>query len=160
MNNEYINYPDNAMVWVYNADRFLTADDKQHITTKVQDFIDNWDSHGSLVKGTFTILHDAFLVIFADDQGDPLCGRAQSASVNLVKELEKDLNIKFLDRMRQSFQENNEVKLVKLAELKTLYKDGKINDETLVFDNTVINKKDFDSRWKVALKDSWHKRFV
>ncbi len=160
MHNDYINYPDNSMVWVYNADRFFTENDKEQITSIVTDFISTWDSHGNLVKGTFTILHDAFLVIFADDQGMPLCGRAQSASVAMVKEIEQTINIKLLDRMRQSYQEGDQIKLVRIAELKKLYEDGKINDDTTVFDNTVINKKDFDSRWQVALKDSWHKRFV
>lgn len=160
MNNEYMQYPDDAMVWVYQADRFFNEEEKQILNDKITEFISQWDSHGSLVKGTYTIKHDSFIVIFADGQGMPLCGRAQTASVNLIKELEKDLNIHLMDRMRQSYKEGDQVKLVKLADLKKLYQDGIINENTLVFDNTVINKKDFDTRWEVSLKDSWHKRFV
>lgn len=160
MNNDYIQYPGTSMVWVYQSERTFTENEKQHIQNRISEFVNNWDSHGSLVKGTFNIFHDAFIVIFADDQGYPLCGRAQTASVTLIKELEQELGIKLLDRMNQSFMDENGVKLVKLSELKSLYKAGQINDETLVFDNTVINKNDFDNRWKVALKDAWHKRFV
>lgn len=160
MNNEYTNYPNDAMAWVYQADRFFTEEEKQVIKTRISEFINQWDSHGSLVKGTFTLKHDAFIVIFADGEGHPLCGRAQTASITLIKELEKELNIKLMDRMIQSYKDNDQVKLIKLAELKKLYQEGIINDETVVFDNTVINKKDFDSRWETPLKDSWHKRFV
>ncbi|QCX54069.1 ABC transporter ATPase [Elizabethkingia sp. JS20170427COW] len=160
MNNEYINYPDDAMTWVYQSERFFSPEEKEIISQRITDFISQWDSHGSLVKGTFTIKHDAFIVIFADGEGSPLCGRAQSASVTLIKELEKELNLQLMDRMRQSYKDGDQVKLIKLAELKKLYQEGTINDETVVFDNTVINKKDFDSRWETPLKDSWHKRFV
>ena len=105
MNNEYIQYPDDAMVWVYQADRFFREEEKEFINQKISDFLSQWDSHGSLVKGTFTLKHDAFLVIFADGEGHALCGRAQTASVNMVKELEKDVGVKLMDRMCQSYRD-------------------------------------------------------
>jgi hypothetical protein len=160
MNNEYIQYPDDAMVWVYQADRFFREEEKEFINQKISDFLSQWDSHGSLVKGTFTLKHDAFLVIFADGEGHALCGRAQTASVNMVKELEKDLGVKLMDRMCQSYRDGEKVELIKISDLKNLFTEGVIHHETIVFDNTVIHKKDFDTKWETPLKDSWHKRFV
>ena len=71
MNNDYINYPDDAMTWVYQSERFFSPEEKEIITQRITDFISQWDSHGSLVKGTFTIKHDAFIVIFADGERVP-----------------------------------------------------------------------------------------
>jgi hypothetical protein len=40
------------------------------------------------------------------------------------------------------------------------YAEGKIDDETLVFDTLVNNKKDLEEHWLKPLKDSWHRRMV
>lgn len=77
MNNYYIQYPDNAKVWIYQSDRHFNEDEKKHIQISIDDFIDTWESHGNMVKGTFTILYDAFIVLFVDEQGDTMCGRTR-----------------------------------------------------------------------------------
>jgi len=113
-----------------------------------------------MVKGTFTILYDAFVVLFVDEQGDTMCGRAQDASVKLMKELEQELELSLLDRMNQSYKEDEKAVLVKLNDFETLYNDNKINDETIVFNNTITTKKEFDTTWELPLKNSWHKQLV
>lgn len=160
MNNDYIQYPDNAKVWVYQSNRHFNEDEKQHIQIRLDDFIDGWESHGNMVKATFTILFDAFIVLFADEQGDRLCGRAQDASVQLMKELEQELELSLLDRMNQSYKEDEKAILVKLSDFETLYNDHKINDDTIVFNNTVTTKKEFKNQWELPLKNIWHKQLV
>lgn len=160
MNKEYKQYPDESMVWVYQSNRFLKEEEKQHIENKVKSFIAQWESHGSLVKGTYTLLHDAFVVIFADGEGQMLCGRAQSASVALMKELENELQIPFVDRMNLSYKVGEQIHFINFNDLKNLYNNGVIQDDSLVFDNTIITKKDFDNKWLCALENSWHKRYV
>lgn len=160
MNNDFNNYPEDSMVWVYQSDHFFTASEKEAIQNKVSNFLQKWDSHGHPVKGSYAIIEDAFIVIAADGQGTQLCGRAQSASIFMITELEQELGIKLLDRTNQTYKSNGTIKFVALNDFKSLYQQGAINEDTLVFDNTVINKKDFDNKWQVALKDSWHKRFV
>lgn len=160
MNNDYIQYPDNAKVWIYQSDRHFNEDEKKHIQIRIDDFIDTWESHGNMVKGTFTILYDAFVVLFVDEQGDTMCGRAQDASVKLMKELEQELELSLLDRMNQSYKEGEKAVLVKLNDFETLYNDNKINDETIVFNNTITTKKEFDTTWELPLKNSWHKQLV
>ena len=62
--------------------------------------------------------------------------------------------------MCQSYRDGEKVELIKISDLKNLFTEGVIHHETIVFDNTVIHKKDFDTKWETPLKDSWHKRFV
>ncbi|MBW6482630.1 MAG: ABC transporter ATPase [Vicingaceae bacterium] len=160
MNNNYIQYPDNAKVWIYQSDIHFDEDAKKHIQISIDDFIATWESHGKMVKGTFTILYDAFIVLFVDEQGDRMCGTAQDNSVKLMKRLEQELEVTLLDRMNQSYKEGGKAVLVKLNDFETLYNDNKINDETIVFNNTITTKKEFETTWEVPLKDSWHKQLV
>jgi hypothetical protein len=158
--NNYIQYPDNAKVWIYQSDTHFNEDEKKHIQISIDDFIATWESHGKMVKGTFTILYDAFIVLFVDEQGDRMCGTAQDNSVKLMKRLEQELEVTLLDRMNQSYKEGEKAVLVKLNDFETLYNDNTINDETIVFNNTITTKKEFDTTWEVPLKDSWHKQLV
>lgn len=160
MNNDYIQYPDNAKVWIYQSNTHFDDDAKKHIQITIDDFIATWESHGNMVKGTFTILYDAFIVLFVDEQGDRMCGTAQDNSVKLMKRLEQELEVTLLDRMNQSYKESEKAVLVKLNDFETLYNDNTINDETIVFNNTITIKKEFDTTWEVPLKDSWHKQLV
>lgn len=160
MNNDYINYPENTKVWIYQSERHFNEDEKKHVQIRLDDFMADWQSHGNLVKGTFTLVYDAFIVLFVDDEGDPLCGRAQDASVKLIKELEQELELSILDRMNQSYKKGEKAVLVKLNDFETLYNDNKINDDTIVFNNTITTKKEFDTTWEVPLKNSWHKQLV
>lgn len=160
MQNNYINFPDNAKVWIYQSNKYFDEDEKKHIQIRIDEFLDTWESHGKMVKGTFTILYDAFIILFVDEQGDTMCGRAQDASVKLMKELEQELELSLLDRMNQAYKQDEKAIIVKLNHFETLFNDNKINDETIVFNNTITTKKEFDTQWEVPLKNSWHKQLV
>ena len=37
---------------------------------------------------------------------------------------------------------------------------NKVNENTIVFNNLVQNKQDFEQNWRVELKNSWHKNLL
>jgi len=41
-----------------------------------------------------------------------------------------------------------------------LIKMGKVNAETLVYNNLVTVKKELDTHWEIPLKNSWQKRYL
>ena len=43
---------------------------------------------------------------------------------------------------------------------KQFAKENKITSETIVFNNMVQTKQDFETDWEVPAKESWHKRFL
>ena len=157
---EYQSYPDNAKVWVYQSDRHLDKDEENYLRVKLDDFVSEWESHGNLLKGTFDIFHNLFVVFFVDEQGDTMCGRAQDASVNMMKQLEQELELTFLDRMVQSYQKGDQAEVLKVNDFATLLADKEIDENTIVYNNMVTTKIDFDTKWEVPLKDSWHKQFL
>jgi len=157
---EYKEFPDNSKVWVYQSNQFFEADEVDYISVKIDDFIDSWESHGNLVKATFEIVYDLFVVIFVDEQGDRMCGTAQDNSIKLIKELEQELEISLMDRMVQAYQKDDKVNIVKLSDFSKLIEDKEIDENTLVYNNTITTKYDFDNNWEVPLKESWHAQLV
>jgi len=62
--------------------------------------------------------------------------------------------------MTFTYKDGETVKAAPRMEFAALYKSGEINNETLVFDNLVKTKGDFDKHWVKPLGESWHKRMV
>ena len=157
---EYINYPDNAKVWVYQSSKYLDEDDINYLKVQLDDFVSSWESHGSLLKATFEIVYDLFVVIFVDEEGDRMCGTAQDNSIRLMKKLGEELEVDFLDRMVQAYKNGDKVEIVKMSDFEKLLEEKTIDENTTVFNNMIVTKGDFDKKWEVSLKDSWHKQFL
>ena len=153
-------YPDNAKTWIYQSSRFLDADEISYIKVVLDEFISTWESHGSMLTAAYEVFDNLFIVLFVDEQGDTMCGRAQDASVKVMKELEAQLETTLLDRMVQAYKKDDKVVPTTLAEFSKLIEDKEIDENTIVFNHTVTNKKDFDEKWEVPLKDSWHKQLL
>lgn len=149
-----------SRVWIFQADRELTNDENNAISNDLLQFVENWLSHGSLLKAHYKLLHNRFIVFFADEDGDNMCGRAIDASVRFVKELEKKYAISLLDRSRVAYLVDGKVEACTLDELGQRIEDGEITPKTEVFNNLVSTKEEFDSSWTVPLAKSWHRSYI
>ena len=82
------------------------------------------------------------------------------SSVRFVQPLEKELQLDLMNKMNITFKDNETINLVKLSDFQQFAKDKKISLETIVFNNMVNTKEDFENNWEVPAKQSWHKRFL
>jgi hypothetical protein len=80
--------------------------------------------------------------------------------VRFVQLLEKELHLDLMDKMNITFKEGEDINLVKLPDFQRFAKERKITQETIVFNNMVNTKEDFENNWEIPAKQSWHKRFL
>ena len=73
--------------------------------------------------------------------------------------LEKDFNVDLMNKMNTAFKVGENINIISLANFQNFVKVGKISEETIVFNNMIQSKVDFDSNWEVSASQSWHKRF-
>ena len=157
---QYKNLPNNSRVWIYQSDREFSIEEIEHISAKALLFIDQWTRHGDDLKGSFTIKYNQFLVLAVDEGFNNVSGCSIDSSVRFVQELEKELQLDLMNKMNVSFKDNDNINIVKLADFQQYAKDKKINSETIVFNNMVNTKEDFETKWEVPANQSWHKRFL
>ncbi|RBW61296.1 ABC transporter ATPase [Tenacibaculum sp. E3R01] len=157
---EYKNLPDHSRVWIYQADREFTQEEIELISAKALLFIDNWTRHGDDLKGSFTIKYSQFLVLAVDEGFNNVSGCSIDSSVHFVQEIEKELNIDLMDKMNISFKDGENINIVKLSDFKKFVDDKKITSNTIVFNNMINTKEDFETKWEVPANESWHKRFL
>lgn len=156
----YNELPNNARIWVYQANRTLNQEEIEIISAKAILFIDQWTRHGDDLKGSFTIKYNQFLIIAIDESFNNASGCSIDASVRFIKSLEQELEIDLMDKMNVSFRDGENINIVKLADFQEFAKAKKITSETIVFNNMVNTKEDFENKWEIAAQESWHNRFL
>ena len=92
-------FPENSQVWIYSSTRFFTNEEEVFITTNLDQFISQWATHGTDLFANATILHHSFIVIVADENKVKSSGCSIDSSVRFIKDLGKELNIDFFNRM-------------------------------------------------------------
>ncbi len=157
---EYKNLPESSRVWIYQSSREFTNKEIDFIVIKAEDFINQWTRHGDDLKGSFIIKYNQFLVLAVDESFNNVSGCSIDSSVRFIQELEKELQLDLMNKMNVTFKDNDTVNLVKLSDFQRFAKERKISQETIVFNNMVNTKEDFEKKWEVPAKESWHKRFL
>lgn len=155
----YKEMPPDSRVWIYQSTRGLSQKEIEEINIKGQDFIEQWTAHGKLLKASFEIFYDRFLIFFVDEKQAIASGCSIDKSVNFVKEIEKKFNLNLFDRMAVAYKKGNEIISCRLNEFEKLLQKGIVNENTIVFNNLVQSKAEFDKSWEVPVKESWHKRY-
>ncbi len=155
-----IAFPPFTRLWIYQSNQPFEEKDIPELKQQLQRFAQEWISHNRQLRAHGDVLHNRFVVLMVDESQAGASGCSIDKSVYFLKNLQAEYGVDLFDRMRFSYLDGEEVKTVSREEFAILYAEGKINNETLVFDTLVNNKGDFDKAFIKPLKDSWHKRMV
>ncbi len=146
--------PDDAKIWIYQAGRELTSDEQQLILSMGKVFMGQWGAHGQPLTASIDVVKGYFVVISVDGSLQLPSGCSIDESVAFMRRLGEQLKINFFDRTKVPLWINSSVQVVPMMEIKQNIKDGKVHQETQLF-NTLIQKKGGLSNWIVPLKNSW-----
>jgi len=153
---ELIALDNSSKVWIYQADREFSYDELDDIRELLFPFVDEWSSHGTNVPAYANVFHRRFLCFFADEsQMSGVSGCSIDSSVAFVRKIGEKFNVNFFDRLQYAYMEDEDIKIVHHNDLKEAVVTGKINQETLFFDNLVSTKEKFLKHWLSPLQDSW-----
>ena len=150
-----------SRVWIYQSSRFFTEAEELEITVKLSDFVTTWTAHNQLLQASAKIYHRLFIVLTVDESQAGASGCSIDKSVHFLQALEVKYNLQLFNRLLFAYvAENKAIKIVTKRELSQLYSSKIIDDTTLVFDNLVATKSDFDQFWLRSLGESWHRTMV
>jgi hypothetical protein len=77
-----------------------------------------------------------------------------------MKMLEQEFNLQLFDRMQVAYRKEQAIEVCSLKEFEKLAAAGVVTSSTVVFNNMITTKADFDSSWEVPLLESWQKRVL
>ncbi|MBI9042724.1 ABC transporter ATPase [Lutibacter sp.] len=149
-----------ARIWIYQSNREFSTNEMEIINAKVESFLHNWVRHGEDLKASYLMKYNQFIVLAVDEDFNNVSGCSIDASVNLMKQFEKQFSLDLTNKLNISFKDNDNINVVPLADFQKFIKEEKITSKTVVFNNMVATKGDFNSKWEVEAKESWHNRFL
>lgn len=151
--------PETSKVWIYQSNRKLASEEQEMITTKLTDFISNWEAHGNPLQASFLIKYDRFIIIAVDQTHQAATGCSIDASVKLIQEIEATLKIDLLDKMNVTFRVGEHIAHKTLIDFKKMAKEKAVTANTIVFNNLVNTLGEWHENWEVPASESWHNRF-
>ncbi|MFT6167640.1 MAG: hypothetical protein ACJAV5_000445 [Vicingaceae bacterium] len=156
----YQELADYSRVWIYQANRRLTDAEANEIKAHGDKFIEKWAAHGSNLQAAFEVLYNQFIVLFADESQVKASGCSIDSSVRFIKEIEKHYQLDLFDRLNLTYKDGANIKMMPMADFQNSLEKGELSEETIVFNNLIETKGEFDSKWEVAVKDSWHSNLI
>lgn len=150
-------FADDSRVWIYQSSRLFFISEALEMETMLNDFVKQWNSHGTPVKGFANIFFGRFIVFMADENATGVSGCSTDSSVRLIKEIEKKYNVNMFDRLMLCFYIKEKIEQLPVSQLDYAIENKFITGETLYFDNTVLTKKTLEDSWVTPVKNTWLK---
>ncbi|MBL7923291.1 MAG: hypothetical protein JNL88_03745 [Bacteroidia bacterium] len=152
--------PEEARVWVFQSDRFLTTAEESGLSRATGAFLESWTAHAADLKSAFRIIDHVFLVIAVDERNTGASGCSLDKLHQFVKQAGSQLNIDFLNRLRVTYLRGDDaLNSVSLTELETLMSHGEVMAETKVYDVTVQTVAELKTSFVRELKNTWLNRY-
>ncbi|AUC85990.1 ABC transporter ATPase [Polaribacter sp. ALD11] len=152
--------PEDAKVWVYPSSRKFYPNEIEAIEEKVKTFVENWKSDDENFKASYQFLYNRFIILTADDVATELSNSDIDASVSLIIGLQETYEVALLDRMNVCFKQGEHVQYKDLKDFKKLLKNKALTGKTIIFDNLITTKQDFENFWEIPIEESWYNRFI
>ncbi len=145
-------------IWIYQADRELNEQEKEHVLAKLDQFISQWHAHGKQLAAWAEVRYGYFIIIAVNEAVALPTGCSIDKSVHLLKELEQELQVSLFDRMQIAYRDGERIRIAPRPVFEKLIAGGEVNRDTIVFNNLIQYSPDLQSEWEVPLSKSWHAR--
>jgi len=107
-----------SRVWIYQANRLFTIAEALQAESILNNFVAQWKTHGTPVKGFATLLFGRFIVLLADETAAGVSGCSTDTMMRMIQQIEKDCNVHLFNRQLLAFVVKGKIELLPLAQLK------------------------------------------
>ena len=144
-----------SRVWIYQSNRIFSLGEALEVEEMLQEFVAQWQSHGSPVKGEAHLFFGQFIVLIADDTADTIGGCSTDTSVRFIKSIAEKFSVGLFDRTAMAFVVKDKVQILPLSQIDYGAANGFIDEQTLYFNNLVQTKKELEENWIIPAGESW-----
>ncbi len=152
---EFDSLPDTSKVWIYQASRFMDDAMTAQIFAEARNFIQFWTAHQADLKASVKIFDNLFIVFAVDETFNDASGCSIDKKVHFVKSIEQQTGLNFFDRMKIAYLDHGTISLENMNKFSSLVDSGRVNDDTIIFNNLVTTKEEFIKSWKTPFGKSW-----
>jgi hypothetical protein len=151
--------PPDARLWIFAAERTLSAAESSRVLDETDAFINQWMAHGVPLTAGRDLRHNQFVLVAVDERAAGVSGCSIDALVRRMQQLESVLGLELINNGPVLYREGDAVVRVSRDRFAELAAAGTVGLNTRVFDNTLTRVGDLlAGKWEVKAADSWHAR--
>src|SRR5437879_10794469 len=126
-------FSEQSRVWIYQSDKELYDEQVKQLVDQLNKFAAEWTAHNHQLKAKAEVRYNRFLILIVDESQAGASGCSIDKSINFMKKLEQQFNIRLFDRFNFAYRDGEKVLSLPRHEFEELLKTGKINTDTVVF---------------------------
>ncbi len=148
-----------SRVWIFPSSRKLSVDEMVIISDELTAFLSQWRSHDADMIAAFEFKYDRFIIVYLDETQHEVSGCGIDKLIAIILKFQEQFNIDLLDKMNVTFKQGEFIQYQPLIKFRKLVKDGSVSKKTIVFNNLVNTKEEFEKSWEIPAEMSWHNRY-
>lgn len=152
---DFKNMPEESKIWIFPSRKKFFANEIEGLENKVRVFIEKWVANNPSITATSLLKYNRFLIICAASE-ETISTTVTNELISFIIELQAEYETELMDKMNACFKQGQFVQYKELKEFKKLIKDKAVNKNTIVFDNLVSTKYEFENYWETPASESWY----
>jgi hypothetical protein len=144
-----------SRVWIYQSSRLFSLSEAFDIEDAINQFCEEWRSHGADVKAYGNLFFGQFVVLMADETQAAVSGCSTDSSVRFIKQLGERFGVDFFNRTSLAFFIKDKIQMLPMSQVAYAIENGFIDGETLYFNNLASTKEQLENEWIIPIKESW-----
>lgn len=144
-----------SRVWIYQCNRIFSVTEALQLQHIFDEFVLDWKSHGTPVKGFAGLFFGQFIIVMADETAAGVSGCSTDSSVHMIKEIEKVFGVNLFDRQSLAFVIKDKIQLLPIAQFIYAIQNNFITADSLYFNNLVSTKEELFKSWIIPVRESW-----
>ncbi len=156
----FAEFPDEARLWIFAADRPLSEAESQTLLETLLPFLKDWKAHGLPVQGQATVLHRRFLLLAGYVPDGAISGCSIDAATRAVEAAAQKVGITWVSPLVVFYRDaEGSVQHASRGQFRRLIAEGKVTAETPVFDLSLTTVGALRSgAFEKPASQSWHAR--
>ena len=150
----------NERIWIYTLSNELSNEQLVDFKNRCQTFVSGWTAHDVSLDASFELYQNRLLIFKVNEDKYNASGCSIDKQLRFVKELEQAFSVELLNRLLVAYENNKQVEVVKASQIKELLASNIITANTLVFDNTITESIQLESKWKQSLQTTWLAKYL
>lgn len=147
--------PDEARVWLYAANRTLTAAEQEQMHEEARQFINGWTSHEHKMDAAFDIIYDIFPVLALNESVNAASGCGIDKSVAFFKKLENALGILLFNRLQIEVMTAEGLIITQKQTLVNMLDSGQLSSSSTTFNKQINTMGQLKTDFEIPIYKAW-----
>ena len=153
--------PDDARVWVFGAANELTAPASDRLLAAVDEFLAQWNAHGSPLRCGREWREGRFLAIGVDQSTAGASGCSIDGLFRTLGRVEPELGTSLLGGGRLYYRgDDGRVNAATRKRFTELAGEGRIGPDTPTFDTSITTASAWRQEFERPVRESWHAQLI